>query len=130
MALKNMKVEPRREIIEQGLGLGVLMAWIVAAYPIASWIVAYNQPIRGENLILAWILSWIGGLIIVFVGFWLVVGTWYLAHGMGEGISQLMTTLGWDPRPKQRYKEHLGVRYLADVDGNIQYDQQRRPIRA
>lgn len=96
MALSNLRREPRREIIEQGLGVLALAALLYADYAFITWLDASR--------------GWFDFILLMFIApsilFLLACAIYFLmhvAHVVGEGVCALMAKLGSDPRPKQRY---------------------------
>jgi len=100
MALSNIRVEPRREIIESVIGIVSFVLIILADYKIAHWI---NPAFDSDGELPPWP---VGMIIIPFIGlaFLFLLGIFlFVTHSIGESICKLMGRL--DPRPKQRYKE-------------------------
>lgn len=90
MALSNLRNEPRREIIEQAVGVIFLAAFLVLDYAAVKWLGA-KEP--GDFLI---------GM--PFVGAGLFFASFFLAfgvHAIGEFVCAGMASLGFDPRPKR-----------------------------
>lgn len=100
MALSNIRNEPRREWTEQGIGLLVLLVFVFVDYRLSLW---FQMMTGGDERGCPWPL----GMLLIGVGIMLVIPLtvliWYGAHELGESVCGLMTSLGFDPRPKQRY---------------------------
>lgn len=98
MALSNLLNEPRREIIEQLLGVAALAALFAADY----WVVCQLQPKDVGDWAIGLLMVPVGFVILLIVGYLLVAG----AHALGEGVCALMAGVGADPRPTERYRRH------------------------
>lgn len=102
MALSNIFREPRREITEQVIGVGVvgvaLVVWAISGNAVGEWLLANDRsPVtdRVPFLLLGWLVALVGIVVALFV--------FSLAHAIGEGICDALSRRGLDPRPKRRY---------------------------
>lgn len=95
MALSNIGREPRREIIEQVIGVGFVVVYLVCDYQFARWVYApesfWKDP--GDLTLM------VGGLLFIPIFYGLLLFT----HIMGEIVCGWLTVVGVDPRPRQRY---------------------------
>lgn len=99
MAWGNVRNEPRREWIEQVIGLFVVILVVVCdclftSYELKGYVNNDRPIIYGLVLMVS--------LIGVGVAVGLMFGLWYFAHEVGEIVSGWLTNLGWDPRPNPR----------------------------
>lgn len=105
MALSNMLVEPRREIIETVAGLlamAIPFGWI---YYLAKGLQASDR--NPEPLLLClFIATVMTAFICAAVG-----GLMLLTHWVGERVCEWLRDRGMEIRPTQRYRR--------DLDGNI-----------
>lgn len=95
MALSNLRREPRREIIEQIVGVTLFVGVMTVDYAFVSWL----GPQTKGDLILGMIgVPLVGGAL----GF---IAIMFLTHGIhliGEFGCAILAAVGADPRPKQR----------------------------
>jgi hypothetical protein len=96
MALSNLRNEPRREITEQAIGVGVFAGFVWLDYTIARWLGA-----EGASEIAFAMLC---GVVATVFGSMLLFGLSILVHALGETVCGALASLGVDPRPKQRYR--------------------------
>lgn len=114
MALSNIGREPRREITEQAFGLLFMLAyvgWITFSVYLAT--VLYHplycptsKPCTNAEAVFHY-WSDPGDFFITLglsLGIWLLYPFLLLMHAFGEMVYGWMTALGFDPRPKQRYR--------------------------
>lgn len=103
MALSNIRAEPRREWTEQAIGFGLLLVLLFVELKLAFFLEALcgvNE--RGERNFV-W-EGWFPLLIVsTVIGFFALLGFWYLSHFVGEKVCAMLKAGGIDPRPKQRY---------------------------
>jgi hypothetical protein len=113
MALSNIGREPRREITEQVFGLVFVMAyagWVAYSVHLSNvWHPPLYCKVGATSCTVAeaeW--SWWKepfNFQITFglsIGIWLIYPALLFMHFLGEIVCGWLTTLGIDPRPKQR----------------------------
>jgi hypothetical protein len=93
MALSNILVEPRREIVETAIGVATVGGYIAVDYTIARLIRWPDDPL--------WFV-----MFVVFVLTIVAVALLFVAHAIGEMISNWLGRQGYDPRPAQRYSSN------------------------
>lgn len=97
MALSNAFKEPRREITETLVGaaavVGPLAVFAGLSYLIALWIAPPDKP-----FLLSVILTGILIMLVVFI----VSGTLFVAHEIGEDVCNALQKRGIHLRPRQR----------------------------
>lgn len=96
MALSNIVREPRREITESALGLGVFVIFLYADYHFAMWFRVVTADPGGGGC--PWPLGMIIGVILMAFSVLILLVT----HTMGEGICNFLAKHGRELRPKQR----------------------------
>lgn len=96
MALSNLRNEPRREIIEQVAGLGLIAGLIGLDYGVAR---LFGPNGTGE-MILAMMMAAFAIIIGTLIIYFLIFG----AHVIGEIICDMLDDLGADPRPTERHR--------------------------
>lgn len=98
MALSNVLREPRRELIEQGLGVLAIGGFIGFDYIITSLIFAdFMAPTT--YLWADFAFAMFVGAAAIFLGF---IGL-HIIHWIGEAVCGAMARRGYDPRPTRRY---------------------------
>lgn len=114
MAWNNVRNEPRREWIEQGLGLVFIVLYVawgwacgrlsLLIYPLVKCGETYiDGSCKGYYHISYWTdpgnaAIWLG----LMVAPWLIVPAWHLTHEIGEFVCTIITSIGFDPRPNPR----------------------------
>lgn len=93
MALSNFKNEPRREIIEQAVGIAAIAALLFLDYAIVRWLGA----VQTIDIIMG---MFVGACIIPFLILFLAFGV----HAVGELVCGALAAFGIDPRPTERYR--------------------------
>lgn len=96
MALSNIFREPRREITESVVGIGVVVTLFVPDYFFADWLHAHLLDRDGEGL--PYFLGMPFG-VAVLAACGIII---FVTHEIGEGICNLLQRHGRDPRPRQR----------------------------
>lgn len=99
MALSNLRREPRRELIEQGFGALVVIAWVIADYLFIPWS-GHLLGIKKADDMVGWAIL---GSILFAVAPFIFMFLLLAMHGLGEMVCGTLRSLGWDPRPRQRY---------------------------
>lgn len=95
MALSNILREPRRELIEQGIGTAAVLGFVAVDFAIIALISALNDDWPHGGL---WVFAFviiaaaIGALFLIFI----------VIHAVGEAICNSLTRRGFDPRPANR----------------------------
>lgn len=110
MALSNIRREPRREITESLVGIGLVsipaLAWVLASLWAAGATWNPNHMEAGHLDVApypAWVVFWLfwtlaGGFVAYYVG-WLVL---VITHGIGEGACNALASHGIELRPRNR----------------------------
>ena len=96
MALSNVLREPRRELIEQGLGVLVIAGFIGLDYFGALQIYRLIDGANSGDFAFALFLATLA----IPIGFLSLL----VIHLIGEIICDLMADRGYDPRPTNRYR--------------------------
>lgn len=97
MALSNMRNEPRRELIESGLGIVATILFLVIDYKAVH---AFLPPLlNSSDRIQATIFCMFLGCFAVP----LTVMLAHLTHWFGEVLCGWAAAIGYDPRPKDRW---------------------------
>lgn len=102
MALSNLRNEPRREITEQLFGILAVLGFMFCDYKFSLWFQSETGGYPGPGC--PW---WIGIQLGILFSFIILIGIpiiWYLIHAVGESVCGLLTTIGLDPRPRDRMK--------------------------
>jgi len=97
MAWSNRKREPRREWIEQGIGIFGALLFLAVDIPVGIWF-QHNTGNRPYDWILG--MVFIPGMLLAT--FALLYLFWHLLHLIGEQICDLLAKAGVDPRPRNR----------------------------
>jgi hypothetical protein len=101
MAIDNMKLEPQREITESVLGIGAAVVFGIIVYSISRYLKVHDVMGAKDLPMTVIMLSTIIGVVLTFlVGVFLI----FFTHFIGEEICAGLKSMGWDPRPKQRYE--------------------------
>lgn len=114
MALSNIKREPRREITEQVAGLLFILAfvgWVAFSAHLSTilyhplYCPTYEACTKAEAVFRYWADP---GCFLITFGLSICPLLLYpfllLMHAMGEMVCEWMTELGFDPRPRNRYR--------------------------
>lgn len=101
MALSNMVKEPRREIIETIVGLGLFSLFVFADYWFAVWF-SYVTSWIGSNG-LQYDIPWPVGMLVGIIGLIIAIPIIVFIHFIGDEMCNGMRNLGYDPRPTKRY---------------------------
>lgn len=117
MALSNIAAEPRRELIEQGVGVAVLVLLGILDFKVSARVSAWSH--NDPPLVVDMLLLPLAFLAFLFLAGLLFTGLWYLAHALGEGACALLKVAGLEIRPKQRRHEKPFWKYK----GLIQHDR-------
>lgn len=96
MALSNLTKEPRREVIEQSLGIAAFAFYIWADYAFIRWLGA----VKTGDLVFGMLLGFVSIPMVGLLLFMMLL----LAHAVGEGVCALCARAGFDPRPTRRYR--------------------------
>lgn len=101
MALSNIFKEPRRELTESAVGIGVIL---VAAVPL-GWLdyqlaLSTSTPAKPEDF---WLVLFLLGPFLIFVVSALVLAFFAVTHALGNAICNGLEKRGIQLRPKQRY---------------------------
>lgn len=96
MALSNIGKEPRREITESVIGIGVVVGYIFADYFVVSWLMSGAQ--NHTDQVVGTVLGMLGGIVLVPISILFLLAT----HALGDGICNWFAALGADPRPRRR----------------------------
>lgn len=97
MALSNIWREPRRELTESVVGVGVMGAFFYGDYWLAVWLNSQDPKHAG---ILCWMLVGAGILALAV----LIAGSLILfTHFIGEEICNSLAKRGIELRPQRRY---------------------------
>lgn len=99
MALGNIWREPRREIMEQLIGVAVLI-WMAAAVVNLDIFVIAPLLVKRDD----WSFAYVFGGILSIIALGATIFLWNLAHWLGENICDTLAKANRDPRPKQRYR--------------------------
>jgi hypothetical protein len=91
MAISNLKNEPRREIIEQAVGIAAIVAFLFLDYAFVRWLGAVDKADVIFGMILVAGLAPPAVLTLVFG-----------VHAVGELVCGGLAAMGYDPRPTQR----------------------------
>lgn len=94
MALSNIFKEPRREITESAVGLGVFGVFMYGDYHVALRM----NPANGGELALAMFVTTLGIVASIGVIVLVLMGT----HAAGDGICNWLARRGLELRPKNR----------------------------
>lgn len=95
MALSNIFDEPRREITESLIGIGLVVAVVGSDYWLSSWIASDSKE-RWTAMVFLMV-----GLPIVAA---LLVGVLFVVPALGEEVCNAFARVGMDPRPTKRYR--------------------------
>src|SRR5580658_1198732 len=99
MALNNIFREPRRELIEQFVGIAVVGPLAYVSYLIANYWEDYAGVDKYGDHNLPFVPAFLLALLMVFGGGAIVL---YAVHSIGENICGALATGGIELRPKDR----------------------------
>ncbi len=99
MALSNIFREPRREITESAVGLGIFGVYAYGIYHAARW---FNDITGGSHhgmpIALAMLLTFFASILACMLFFLIIVAT----HALGDGICNALQKQGIHLRPRNR----------------------------
>lgn len=99
MALSNILKEPRREITETVIGVGMVGSFVFADFYFCHWLMSgIPEPID------RFMCTLLSGAVVLPLGVAAVCGAFVAAHALGDGICNRLARVGADPRPTQRYR--------------------------
>lgn len=106
MALDNIRREPKRELIESGVGT----ITVLVVLPLYLWLVHYivmrSHPSDNQDWWSGHIAVFFFLPVALFLGYWVFYLIFlYIPHAIGEEVCALMRSYGFDPRPKYRPRE-------------------------
>lgn len=101
MALSNIFNEPRREITESALGVGLFAAAVFGDYHLAHW---FHKHDPTTDVFLGMVLLPILICCLLIMGALVLAGGSILIHALGEGACNLLEDFGIQLRPTQRYR--------------------------